>query len=1286
MNIWVNCPACQVMQEVPDLVLGHQMPCAICGQSFLATTPASDSDDTRAAAGTLQGQSPIVPDQESDSVSDRRAVEETRRDNEVAVAKGYSPKESPDRTPASVGYIGRFQIRALLGEGGFGRVYRSYDPQLDREVALKVPRLGPDAPRQVERFLGEARAAARLRHPHIVAVFESGQAGDDFYIAAEFVEGMTLAARLTEKRLKPEQAAQWVRDIALALAYAHGEGIVHRDVKPANIMIDKRGRPQLMDFGLAKRAADLAATTTEGTILGTPAYMAPEQARGDLRAIGPHSDQYSLGAVLYELLTGRRPFEGSPHVVLAQAANPGIEPRPPRRIRRKIPRDLEVICLKAMAKDPARRYESAGDFAVDLQLWLKGEPIHARPSGPLDHAWRWIRRHPLLAGVSGVAAATAVLAAVLGIWFAIYYANASRDLLEKQQQTERALAAAQSAEGKAQAEKQQAQLALGNLHREQGIRRCEQGNAGQGLLLLAKSAELAHAVHDQPTLRNLQANIAFFAGQLVPLRGVIPLNGGDLQGACAFSPDGKRIVTASRDVCQQWDANTYKSVGPPMRHVREVPQMKPGTGVPVGTLITTKTTVHSVAYSPDGKSLVVGSLFAPVQLWDSATGAPRGPSLPDTSSDLAQFSPDGRWVVTIGKEARLWDADTGEPLGKAIHNPRYFRAAAFSVDGKQLLLGAADRTARLWDPFTGEPSSPGLLHAQEVTSVALHPDGKTALTCSGNAARLWNLETGAPVGVPFIHDDFVTVARFSPDGALVVTGSNDGTARVWDTATGQPRAQPLQGMDAVRHLAVRADGRLLLASDGQSVRVWDLSRLAWQGRVLRHNDDVSAASFTPNGQYVLSVSKDEARLWNARTGEPVNPGLRHGERISGYEFSPDGKVLAAISEMEDRHSEVRLWNLETRRLIGDAIRRQDKSWSNFKIAFSPDSRKVMTFGYQAAQLWDVASGKAIGPLHNYEQDVLSVVFNSDSTLVLTSDAARLDLIDAQTGRSLSSKPLKVDGGGRAFFAPDGKTVLVDSPSGPQLWFAATGFPVRLPLKFPGKKPKVLAIRPDHRVVLIGDDGQARLCDSFLGKALGEPLSQASVWSAAFSPNGKVLLTGLGTGQVQLWNPDTGKALGLPVRHAGTLDQILFSSDGSRVLTRWDKVVGLWDSATGQRIGEALSHDDDVTSLAFAPDGRTILTCTKDTAQVWDTATGKSLGLPMPYQSGRSRPTFGPDGQSILTVASKEVRLWATPTAHVGGTDNLSAWLQVMTGMELGADGKFHVLDATAWEARRNAMK
>jgi serine/threonine protein kinase len=300
-------------------------------------------------------------------------------------------------TPELVRRLGKFELLKELGVGSFASVFLARDTELERTVAIKVPRAGQLLGRSdVDRFLREARSAAQLKHPGIVSLYDISQTDDGTpYLIVEFIQGTTLAERLRKDRPRIDRSAELIAAVADALDYAHGSGVIHRDIKPSNIMIDGEGRPHLMDFGLAKREAEAVTMTEEGQVLGTPAYMPPEQARGESHHVDARSDIYGMGVVLYELLTGELPFRGNRRMVIRQVIDD--EPRPPRGLNDKIPRDLETICLKAMAKNPARRYATARDMADDLRRFLRGEPIVARPVGRLERLLRWCRRNPIAA-------------------------------------------------------------------------------------------------------------------------------------------------------------------------------------------------------------------------------------------------------------------------------------------------------------------------------------------------------------------------------------------------------------------------------------------------------------------------------------------------------------------------------------------------------------------------------------------------------------------------------------------------------------------------------------------------------------------------------------------------------------------------------------------------------------------------------------------------------------------------------------------------------------------------
>jgi WD40 repeat protein len=1084
--------------------------------------------------------------------------------------------------------LGKFQLLEQVGVGAFGAVWRARDTELDRIVALKIPHTGLSAaPADLERFHREARAAAQLRHPGIVTVHEVMTLEGLPVIVSDFIDGVTLRDLLQTRPLTAREAANLVAEAAEAVDYAHAMGLVHRDIKPANIMIESSrpetgqvssvGRPLIMDFGLALREDAEITLTLDGQVVGTPAYMSPEQAAGHGHRVDRRSDVYSLGVVLYQLLCGELPFRGSKTMLLEQVRHE--EPRPPRRITDKVPRDLETICLKALAKEPTRRYPTARALAEDLRRWLNGQAIEARPVGRGEHLWRWCRRNPALAGASGLAGAALVAVTAVSIFFALYKTAA----LAESEKDRRQLA-------------QFARLSA-SLTLDQGLARCERGHAAEGMLWLARSLEMVpdDAVDLQ---RAIRANLADWRRSLHGVQMAVSHR--DTVYAVAFSPDGRTFVTGSGDhTAQLWSAVTGQQIGAPLKH---------------------HDVVTSVAFSRDGQLVLTGSEDKTVRLWNAATGQPVGQPL--TAKDKIRavaLSPDGKTVLTGGedKTAQLWDAATGQPLGGSFKHEGIVRAVAFSPDGQLLLTGSGDGKARLWKMAARETPVLVLPHRGGVTAVAFSPDGKTILTGtgasaesggpSGRTAQTWNAATGKPSGLVLEHENWVAAVTFSADGKTILTGSGDRTARLWDAATGQPIGLPLWHQDQVWAVAFRPDGQTVLTGGGDNTaRIWEVTRDKPRGENFPHPSAVSAAAFSPDGKTVLTASRDKkARLWEIATGKSIP--LPHKGHILALTFSPDGRIVATGGEGKT----AQLWDAATGRPIGGPLPHEGAVTA---VAFSPDNKLVATGSQdQKVRLWDVATGRPLGQPLAHAYPVHALCFSRDGRMILTA-----------SGRS-------------------------------------------------GVYSK----------------GEARLWDPGAGQPIGQPLyHRGDVLAVAFSPDARTVLTG-GWQRAQLWETTTGQPLGPPLRHNRYVRGVAFSPDGKTILT-WgdDNLALLWDAATGQPLGQPLQHDELVRAAAFSPDGKTVLTGSDDqTARLWDAVTSKPLGRALRHQNDVMTVAFGPDSQTALTGSrDRTARLWVVPAALEGTVERIVLWTQVLTGMELDADGVLQVLDASTWQQRAQHLQ
>jgi WD40 repeat protein/serine/threonine protein kinase/Tfp pilus assembly protein PilF len=1113
---------------------------------------------------------------------------------------GQTAPPAPDTTPPA---IPGYEILGELGRGGMGVVYKARQTKLDRLVALKMILAGGHAgPEELARFRTEAEAVARLQHPNIVQIHEVGESQGKPFFSLEYVEGGSLDRKVNGTPQPARQAAQLVETLARAVDAAHQKGIIHRDLKPANVLLTADGTPKITDFGLAKRlpgepgalatgvrepgpllgepeasatgvSPPPAAHTQTGAVLGTPSYMAPEQAGAQADQVGPATDVYALGAILYELLTGRPPFKGAtPLDTIMQVV--ADDPVPPRRLQPKVPRDLETICLKSLSKPPARRYATAEAQAEDLRRFLQGEPVVARPVGRTEKLWRWCRRNPALAATSGLALAALVAAVIISVTFAIYQQTAAKEATLHAEKLGTAL-------DNARMERDRAASRLAENYLERGLVACtKDADAAAGLLWMNRALQTVPA--RDPDLRAvIQTQWAGWKTYVNPLQNVLSHDGQVV--AVAFSPDGKKVLTGSDDkTARLWSAITGKEITPPLRH---------------------RDRVVAVAFGPDGRTVLTRSQDKTARIWSAASGKEITPPLRHRRGVLAAaFSPDGKTVLTGGSDstARLWSAVTGKEIIPPLTHQRQVIAVAFSPDGKTVLSGSFDKTARMWSAVTGKEITTPLRHQESVDLVAYSPDGQIVVTgCFDGTARVWSAATGKEITPPLRHQGRVGPVAFSPDGKTVLTASIDGTARLWLAANSKEITSPLRHKDWVRAVAFSPDGMTVLTgSEDSTARVWSAATGKEITSPLRHQGSVGAVAISPDGKTVLTGSDDHtARLWSVATGKEIAPPLRHQGSVGAVAFSPDGNTV--LTGNEDQTA--RQWSPGKGRETAPPLRHQNEVLA---VAFSPDGKTVLTGSEdQTARLWLAATGKEIGPRLRHHGSVDAVAFSPDGKIVLTASRDNTARLWSRATLKEIIPPLQHQWSVRAVvFSPDGKTVLTGScDHTARLWSVATHKEITPPLRH---KYFVLgvAFSPDGKTVLTGSgDGTARLWSAATGKEITPPLRhRGSVGAVAFSPDGKTVLTGSGDGTARLCSAATGKEMAPPLRHQGKVLAVAFNPDGKTVLTASaDATARLWSAATGKEVCPPLRHNGQVHAVAFRRDGKMVATASLDnTARIW----------------------------------------------------------------------------------------
>jgi WD40 repeat protein/serine/threonine protein kinase len=1135
------------------------------------------------------------------------------------------PESAPFGDDDTIRYFGDYQLIQELGRGGMGVVYKARQVNLNRLVALKLIKsasLASDL--ELQRFQNEAEAVAMLDHPAIVPILEIGSHGEERFFSMKLIEGGSLDKRLDEYRDNPKATARLVETIARAIHHAHQRGILHRDLKPANILIDEQGQPHVTDFGLAKRVDGESELTHSGTILGTPAFMAPEQASGRKGEVTTSSDVYGVGAILYSLMAGRAPFRGNSLMETLELVRDRA-PELPAAINPNVSRDLQVICLKCLAKEPSRRYASAQALADDLRRYQANEPIDARPVAAWERAWLWCKRNPGLAAAVGTTAASILAVAV----FALLYAAEQTKLADQEAQARTKISAInQQLEQKGESLTKalaESNLRLATLDSERAESDLSKNQLGPSLIRTAASWKSARSAGDTYYQDDARAAISTRSGLFPDLRAVFTSIAHPDAGV-AISPDGESILTAADGKnAQLWSARTGKPIGPPLVH---------------------PAFVNAVAISADGKTLLTACLKT-ARLWNATTATPIGTPIEHPSLITAiAFSPDSHTVITSGYDGTVqaWSTDTGKPAGRSLKHSHVITCVAFSPDGKTLLSGSQDTTATLWNLSTSQPLAPPLSHQGPVMAVAFSPDGKIIATASADkSARLWDATNGKPLGKPLVHDNEVSSVAFSPDGRTLLTGSHDKTARLWDVASGRRFDPPMNHDQWIRSVAFSPDGRLAITgSDDNTARLWDvasgapLSEYPHQGPVVR-------VAFCPDGKSVVTRSWDgTARLWSTTPRPPIGPAMPHAATITFAAFRPDGKVIImgcddGLAQLHDTATGQPLASIRHERSI-------------IACAFSHDSHSILTGGLDSGvRLSDARTGAPLGPLVKAPLGLLNLSLRPDhSTAMSMSRDGRIQIWNARDGaisRSFNTG-LKVRS---AAFNAEGTRVVLGSETDAQVWDLATERLLGKRLEHESAVDSVAFSHDGTRVITGSRDNSARVWNAETGEPIGSPLTHAKgVGFVGFRPDDRAVLT--------------------------------LSLDGT---------ARVWDAATGSPISPALVHKEESHGRlwgGFSPDGTRVFTAGYGLkARLWDAHTGRAVRLGLPHLSTTLAPVFSPDGSTILTcVTPKSARLQSTAELP-DNAERIATWIEVRTGLALDDRGRLTPLDNRGWQARSEAL-